>query len=145
MADHLLPNISTTTRGHDTKGLENVEQFVNTSFNMSVRHSSLHLTVVADKQVSQPANVTILTSIRRRRWDWIHRALLGGVHLWQQAIVEWINGNDTFWQACKFFRLVGLLAVTLAASQTPVCCLSRPHSVYHQRRVLSQLCSIYDI
>lgn len=67
MPDHLLPNASTTSLEGMTqraKGARNVKQFVNKSLNMSVRHSSLHLTVVADKQVSQPANVTILTSTR---------------------------------------------------------------------------------
>lgn len=66
MADHLLPNVSNITLEGMTqraKGYRNdhyhVKQFVNTSFIMSVRHSSLHLTVVADKQVSLSANVII--------------------------------------------------------------------------------------
>lgn len=87
MTDHLLPN----ARENDTKSkkaIQNdhyyVKQCVNTSFNMSVRHSSLHLTVVADKQVSRSANVTILDAlmfITLPRRDLIHLTVPGSIHL----------------------------------------------------------------
>jgi len=51
----------------------------------------MHLTVVADKQVSRSANVTILDalmSITLTRRDLIHWTLPGRIHLWKWAMIN---------------------------------------------------------